>query len=224
MMPEVPQPHRARGFTLLEMLVAIGIFAIVSAMAYGSLSQVLRGRDRVTAERKFWTGLALTFERLQDDLSEARPRTGRDIDGRTLPAFIVQPTDTRALAAPSLEFTRGGGLVMDNAVRSDLERVAYQLRDGVLWRLSWPVLDRAPDTKPVEAPVLRQVTDFRVRAFTPDGQWVDFWPTPSLMSLTQNVNVPQNLSATQNPLPRGIEIKLTIEHRGSFTRLFLIHE
>lgn len=206
---------RTGGFTLLEMLVAIAIFALVSAMAYGALSQVLRSRDRVTAEREFWTGVAVGFERMQDDVSQARPRTVRDIDGQSLPAFIVHPTDTRALAAPSLEFTRGGGLVMGDALRSDLERVAYELHDNVLWRLSWPVLDRAPDTKPVEAPVLRHVTDFRVRAFTPDGQWSDVWP-PAPMTSGTAVPVDQ--------LPRGVEVTISVQNRGEFKRLFLIHE
>ncbi len=205
----------AGGFTLLEMLVAIAIFSIMSAMAYGSLSQVLRSRDRVTTEREFWTGLALGFSRMEDDLSQARPRTVRDIDGSVLYAFIVHPTDTRALTAPSLEFTRGGELVMGDAIRSDLERVAYELHDGVLWRMSWPVLDRAPDTKPIESPVVRNVTDFRVRAFGIDDQWDDVWPQPP----TTSVGI-----VPPDSMPRGVEVTLAIKNRGEFTRLFLIHE
>lgn len=210
-----PRYRRTRGLTLFEMLVAIAIFAIVSIMTYGVLDQVLRGRDRVTAERRFWSGLAMCYAHLQDDLSQVRPRPVIDDDGQMLPAFIIRPADVRTLSAPQLEFTRGGVLVTGDAVRSDLERVGYELRHNVLWRLNWPVLDRAPSTVPVKSEILRNVTEFRVRAFSPDQLWSDLWPP-----LAGGASSP----AMVNPLPRGVEVKLSIRGRGRFKWLFLVHE
>ncbi len=207
--------NRARGLTLMEMLVAIAIFALLGVMAYTVLDQVLRSGDRVTVERRFWSGLSMCFARLQDDLSQARPRTVRDDDGEVLPAFIIRPADLRALGAPQLEFTRGGGLVIGSVVRSDLQRVGYELQGGVLWRLSWPVLDRAPDTMPVKSAILREVTEFKVRAFTQDQLWSDLWPQLPGAAVS---------NGPSNPLPRGVEIMLAIRGRGRFTRLFLVHE
>ena len=210
-----PRYRRTRGLTLFEMLVAIAIFAIVSIMTYGVLDQVLRGRDRVTAERRFWSGLAMCYAHLQDDLSQVRPRPVIDDDGQMLPAFIIRPADVRTLSAPQLEFTRGGVLVTGDAVRSDLERVGYELRHNVLWRLNWPVLDRAPSTVPVKSEILRNVTEFRVRAFAPDQLWSDLWP-----QLAGGASSP----AMVNPLPRGVEVRLSIRGRGRFKWLFLVHE
>jgi len=65
---------RSAGFTLLEILVAVGIFALFSAMAYGGLIRVLDTRDRLDAERDYWRGLTMSFLQIEDDLAHARDR------------------------------------------------------------------------------------------------------------------------------------------------------
>ena len=196
-----------RGFTLLELLVAISIFAIISAMAYGALARVLQDRDRLEVEHEFWRALSLTFARMEEDLSQARARPVRDLSGFTLPALRGQPTDTRAVALPSIEFTRGGVLTFDAGARSDMQRVAYRLVDGALQRILWPVLDQAPQTKPLEIPLMKNVEDFQVRFYSPAGIWLDQWPAEGV----------------SDPLPRGVEIRLTLTGKGEFTRLFLVN-
>lgn len=196
-----------RGFTLLELLVAIGIFALISGIAYGSLTRLMVDRDRLEAEHEFWRSLSLTFTRLEDDLSQARERSVRDVIGFTQPAFRGQPTDTRATAAPSVEFTRGGVLTFSDGARSDLQRVAYRLVDGTLKRLTWPVLDLGPQTVPLETPLLTNVEEFRVRFYAPAGTWLDLWPAEGI----------------NETLPRGVEVKVTLKGRGEFTRLFLVN-
>jgi len=199
---------RSRGFTLLELLVAIGIFALVSAIAYGSLARFMDDRARLDTEHNFWRGLALAFSRMEDDLSEARERTIRDTIGFKQPAFRGQPTDTRSTGSPSLEFTRGGVLTFDSGARSDLQRVAYRLTDdGVLKRLVWPVLDLGPQTTPLEQTLLTDVEDFRVRFYGPNGAWLDFWPATGVNDI----------------LPHGVEITLKLKGRGEFKRLFLVN-
>lgn len=196
-----------RGFTLLELLVAIGIFALISGIAYGSLTRMMTDRERLQTEQAFWSRLSLTFTRLEEDLSQARERSVRDVIGFTQPAFRGQPTDTRALAPPSMEFTRGGVLTFSDGARSDLQRVAYRLVDGTLQRLTWPVLDLGPQTEAAETPLLNDVEEFRVRFYAPAGAWLDVWPTEGISDL----------------LPRGVEVKITLKGRGEFTRLFLIN-
>lgn len=199
------KPHR--GFTLLELLVAIGIFALISAIAYGSLTRLMTDRERLRVEQAFWSRLSLTFARLEEDLSQARERGVRDVIGFAQPAFRGQPTDTRAGAPPNVEFTRGGVQSFGDGARSDLQRVAWKLDGGTLKRLVWPVLDLGPQTVPVEMPLLDDVEEFRVRFYAPAGAWVDLWPAQGIT----------------DPLPRGVEIKLTLKGRGEFTRFFLVN-
>jgi general secretion pathway protein J len=196
-------------------LVAIAIFALVSAMAYGSLNQVLHTRDRLEDERAFWQALTLAFLRIEEDVSQARSRPVRDVDGGQRPPFVGRPTDNRSLGAVSLELTHGGVPVVGEGVRSDLQRVAYRLHEGVLQRLVWPPLDRAPQSKPIETPMLAGVEDFRLRYYHPQGAWTDTWPPLTPLPGAGGA-IPE--------LPRGVEVRLTLADRGEFTRLVLIHE
>src|SRR5204863_8357635 len=95
-------PSIVSGFTLLEVLIAVAVFAIFSAMAYGGLMRLLDDRERVDAERAFWRETALGFHRLKQDFSLARNRAVRQNDGTRVDdqAFKGQPTDPRALGDP----------------------------------------------------------------------------------------------------------------------------
>ena len=198
---------RSSGFTLLELLVAISIFALISAIAYGSLARFMSDRARLESEHEFWQSLSIVFVRFEDDLSQTRERRVRDLIGAPQPAFRGQPTDTRATGQPSLEFIRGGVFSYASTTRSDLQHIGYRLVEGTLKRVIWPVLDQGTQTTPMEIPLLKNVEEFRVRFYTPSGIWIDEWPANGIEDI----------------LPRGVEIKLTLTGRGEFTRLFLVN-
>jgi general secretion pathway protein J len=199
----------ALGFTLLELLVALAIFGIFSALAYSGLGRMLDGRARLEDEQKIWQQLSQVFMRISDDVANARPRTVRDEAGiAQLPAFVGRPYDSRALAEPSVEFTRGGELKYGITADSDLRRVAYRFKDGKLYRITWPVLDRAPTTKPLEAPLIGNVETFEVRFEDSSGNTTPNWPAGG---------------ANPNTPPPAIEVTLAIKGVGSFKRLFLVN-
>jgi general secretion pathway protein J len=198
----------AGGFTLLEVLVAVGIFAVFSAMAYTGLTRLLETRARLAAEQEFWRRLALAFVQVEDDLAQARVRTVRDNFGNPRAAFRGQPVDPRATAEPSLELTRAGLFVLGAGPRSQLARVGYRLRDGRLLRLTWPALDAPPVAAARETPVLEAVDSMELRFRAPGG-WVDRWP-------------PEGQGAAP-ALPVAVEMTLTLGERGRYTRLFLVN-
>lgn len=200
--------RRQQGLTLLELVIAIGVFALFSAMAYGALDRIMSQRDRLESEQLFWRTLSLVFLRVEDDLAQARPRRIRDIDGNVLPALRGQPTDTRAVADPTLEFTRGGVIDLSIGGNTVLQRVGYRLQDQQLLRLSWSVLDRGPQSKPAEAVLLKDVETFSVRFLAPNGDWLEQWPTEGVV----------------DELPRGIELTVQLKGRGEFTRSFVVND
>jgi general secretion pathway protein J len=200
--------RKQRGLTLIELVIAIGVFALFSAMAYGALNRIMSQRDRLENEQVFWRTLSLVFVRIEEDLAQARPRRVRDIDGNVLPSFRGQPTDTRAVAEPTFEFTRGGVIDLSAGGNTVLQRVGYRLEDDHLVRLSWPVLDRGPQSKPTEATLLKNVEAFSVRFLAPNDEWLDQWP----------------IEGVADVLPRGIEVTLELKDRGEFTRSFVVNE
>ena len=82
-----PSPNRSRAFTLLEILVAISIFAVISAICYATLNRVMGDSHILDAERTKWTRLAIAWSTLEDDFSFARDRGIRDAIGEPVPAF-----------------------------------------------------------------------------------------------------------------------------------------
>lgn len=199
------------GFTLIEVLVAVAVFGMLSVLAYGGLNNLLDTRARLDIERIFWRDLSLAFVRIGDDLAHARARSIRDNTGFKLDAFRGQPTDTRPAGEPTLEFTRGGELEFTSARRSDLRRVAWRLHEGRLERLTWSALDRPPVIEPSVASVLRDTEKFDATFISPDGSRHERWP-------------PLTTGQTPPLLPRGVEIRLAIKDRGEFVKLLLVNE
>jgi general secretion pathway protein J len=199
---------RVCGFTLIELLVALVIFGIFSMLAYAGLGRLLEGRGRLTEEQRVWQELSQAFLRISDDLAHARVRTIRDTGGFQQPAFVGRPFDPRALAEPSLEMTRGGELHYGEGVHSDLRRVGYRLRDGRLFRITWPVLDRAPVTVPIEAPLLGEVEAFDLQFYGQSGGAGAIWPAAG---------------GAIDALPRAVEVTLAVKDLGRFKRLFLVN-
>ncbi len=197
-------PPSQEGFTLLELLVALSIFAILSAMAYGGLRVVLdsKQRNEQHAQRLIELQTALSF--LQRDIEQAVGRSVRDGFGD------VQPAWRSGFGARLFSLTRAGWRNGPGLRRSNLQRVSYRFQDGRLARQFWPVLDRADDTEPPERELLTGIEQVELRYLDAQGQWRDQWP-------------PLNLDrADPALLPRAVEISLTLEDMGKVRRVMRV--
>jgi general secretion pathway protein J len=198
----------AAGFTLLEVLVAIAVFAVMSSLAYAGLTRMLEGRDRIEAEREKWRVVTLAFVQLEDDLAQVRPRGVRDNIGMALPGLRGQPVDPRPLGEPSLEFTRGGLYLAPESTTPDLQRIAYRLREGTLVRLAWPMLDRPPVSEPREIALLSNVENLSLRFHAANGGWSDRWPPDD----------------NKTALPDAVELAFDLAGVGRLTRVLLVNQ
>ena len=196
-----PQP---RGFTLLELIVALAIFAMMAAMAYGGLQSVLDTRQRTDEQAQRLNALLTTMTFLERDLEQAASRSIRDEFGDTQPPMMGDSNS----ASTRLELTRFGWSNPLKRERSTLQRVGYRLENGVLVRESWYALDRPPESKPVRADLLDHVSALRFRFMDKTGTWQESWPPTT------------NQGSLATFLPRAVEVTLTLDDWGEIRRLF----
>lgn len=202
---------RPGGFTLLELLVALSIFAVMAAMAYGGLSSVIEARTQVDAALESNQRLQQTIFRLQSDLGQIAARGIRDEFGDSRPALIGD-TDT------ALAFTRHGWRNPLNESRSHMQRVRYRLdEDNRLLRDHWRVLDRAQDSVPVETVLLEDVERLEWRFLNAAREWQGRWPPLTAGGPPGNAPGPE-----RDMLPIALELRLTMKNHGEIRQLFAI--
>ena len=172
-------PVRRRAFTLLEMLVALGVFAVIGFMS----SQILAGI----------VDLSGTVRERSDRLAELQRAVfiiGRDIEQlvhRPVRDVFGDPGQALSIGEPLIELTRGGWQNPLQAPCSALQRVAYAVEEGVLVRKYWPVLDGGPGTEPIAQALLSGVQDLEFIAHAhvgsidaaARGAEVRYWPPES---------------------------------------------
>ena len=161
--------QKSPGFTLLELLVSMSIFATLGLGAYQMLQTVADSHQRVRSSAEAFTGLNLAYSIIQRDFNQFAPRAVRDEYGEVLPIIDFENEDY------IIEFTRRGWRNPAGRQRSRLQRVAYSLdfEEETLTRHFWKVLDRAEDSEPVSQLLLEGVTDFRVTGFSGDESAID---------------------------------------------------
>ena len=195
--------RRQQGFTLLELMVAMVIFSLMSLMAYQGMQSVFASREQTDADAKKLQAIQMTFLVLQRDLEFISEREIRDEYGDRQPAFkLSEDSDYR------LELTRDGFRNPAQLPRSSLQRVAYRLTDKGLYRVRWSVLDRAPDSQVIKRRLLDSVEEFSVRVLDEKNEWQLAWP----------------MSAQSHTFPRAVEVSLTLTGWGRLSRLFLLPE
>ncbi|HET9764595.1 MAG TPA: type II secretion system minor pseudopilin GspJ [Casimicrobiaceae bacterium] len=180
--------HQARGFTLLEVLLAIAIVALIAVLGYRALAALTDSESRLAGEATRWRTLDLFFARLEGDLRQAIPRPARLSDTRE-PAWvgIADATGNAMLA-----FSRAGpefGLEPGSAG----QRLAYRFRDGTVEVLYWATYDRPRGIDPAAYTLVDGVANFRLAYLTKDGAWIDAWPRSG-----------------ESELPRAVKVDLTL--------------
>jgi len=194
-----------KGFTLLELLVAMSIFAIISVMTFQGLRTMLDNRDIVDRESDHLASLQRAMMMMGRDFEQIVGRSIRDEFGIAHPALY-----SNASGKSVVEFSRGGFRNPAALARSSIQRVSYSSVDHILKRETWSVLDRAVAVKPARWNVLTGVNDVKLRFLDGERVWQTSWP-------------PEEMAGSDlQTLPVAIEVVLELEDWGTIKRLFLL--
>lgn len=191
------------GFTLIEVLVALAVFGVLSALAYMTLSQTLRNSDMLNERMDRLQAIQRTMNYLSTELLQAAPRAIRADLGQYEPALLSSFASDFAL-----QLTHSGWPNSAGVPRSTQQRTAYRIEDDELIRYHWNVLDRTVNNVPVATVLLDEIDGLTFRFLQSDGEWMDQWPPINVQVETNSVS-----------LPRAVEITLALPDEGELTRI-----
>ena len=197
---------RSRGFTLLELLVAITVLSIVSMIAWRGLDSLVTTRERLEPEADDVRALLTTFGQLERDLAQV---TNPKFVGLTTPSIQVSVAD----GATMLQLARVAPPAPDRP--TEVQTVYYRVVDGTLMRqatAALPAFEMTPTDRLESARLLDKVRLMQVRTWSPTVGWVD-------------PNVPQDTSGgapAANAVVPGVEVTIERENGRIFRRVLLV--
>lgn len=187
------------GFTLLEILIALFVFTILSMIMVAGLHSVTTSQAVTEARAARLTELQIALTILSRDFEQAvnRPITG--INGLE-PTFSGLPK--------TVIFTHGGlANPFGQLNRSTLQRTQYILEKNNLVRLTWPVLDHTMKVNPDKRVLLSDVNDVRFEFLDNKNNFIPRWPSTNQQ---------------QSALPKAIRVIITLRDSGQISQLYVI--
>jgi general secretion pathway protein J len=201
---------RPRGFTLLELLVAMFIAAVMFAIGYGVINQAAQNNSALTDQQAKLKELQTAMRVLEQDVVQLAPRPVRQPLGEGwMPALMGQADPN---TQPILQLTRGGWNNPNGVQRPGLQRVAYFLEKNTLRREYWTVLDPTLQNTTQKRDLLTHVKAVTFRFMDVGHQWQTQWPPTTVAGA-----LGQESALRMRPI--AIEITLDTEDWGKLVRI-----
>ena len=200
--------NRQTGFTLIEIMVAMAIMALIGVGALSLLNAATTTGDKIKTDGDRLNDVQRAFLFISNDMQQLTQRQVRDEFGDSLPSL---KSDLQA-SAPYIRFTRLGRRNPAQLPRSNLEHLIYSVEDKVLVRKSYTYADGMPEDFALVRPILEDVEDMKITFF--DGQeWQDYWPMTEVKE-----------EAGFKQLPNAVKMQLELTDYGVIERLYVISE
>lgn len=207
---------RRTGFTLIEVMVAMFIAALMLALGYGAINQAAKERGNLETKQARITEIQRGIRVVAQDFAQMVARTARDTEGggEIQPAVLAKnKTDTL------ITFSRAGWSNPAGVQRPAEQRVRYRFVDGSLVREYWLSLDAALNAEPRQRIVLTKVKSVEMRFLDPvTRNWRDDWPA---VTASGPVN-PADIDLMLRTRPLAIEVTIVFDDWGRIQRLFEI--
>jgi general secretion pathway protein J len=198
------------GFTLMEVLIAVTITAVIGIGVWQVVHGVINARDRVDDVADQFRNLQHTMLLLERDITQVVNRPARDVYGDFLPALTSRQGDFKLL------LTHQGWRNPLGIRRSSLQRVGWEYTGNELRRRYWPMVDQGQDDSSRDMVLLKGVTAFDIRFLDDKRRWQPEWPTDETMATLSPGSRPEIA------LPVGIEITIEQDTFGKLVRTFAL--
>lgn len=185
-----------KGFTLIELVVAMAIFAVLTLSGWQVFNNLIKVRERTTMKAEQIAAIQETYEQLSRDFAQTIPRPAA-IGNTVEPAFILQNN--------VFHLTKTGVIDPLQTGVSPLERVYYSVEHEQLIRLAVAQVDQNGNLVPTMTVLLNHVTDWTVSAL--DTSTNTTWPINTSTPATQTGQA----AAGDVTLPKAVQITLTVK-------------
>lgn len=190
-----------RGFTLLEVLIAVILLGILSTALYGSYFSVMRARDRASSGMESRRELGATLDLIRREVSSAQINP---TDKRL--RFVVEDRDNFGVPSSTLELTTLTPPTVQTLSESGIVIVTYRIAEKDK-KLTLTRQERdlfSEDSTPRAYPQMEQISSFLVECY--DGsKWVKSWDT-----------------SINGALPKSVRVTIQVEEEGKVSEFTML--
>lgn len=198
--------NKKNGFTLIEILIALAVFAILATITSSAMYYAFNTRDRITHQAERLVDLQLTITQIERDTEQIANRSIRVNGMQLLPALIGQND--------KVELTRGGiSNPLSSEKRSSLKRIAYLCKNKKLIRRSWVTIDPIDYNTYKERTLLRDLTQCEFAYVNQTLQVLSEWHGSS---------GPPNQN--NSSLPKAVRLTIGLQNNDNMSFLFIFPE
>lgn len=194
-----------RGFTLLELLVAMAIFGVLGAMAMGGLNAVLDQQEIARKQLERLHRVQRAMRIMTTDFSQLNPRIARDQLGQPAEPPLLAPCRSDALICLTRDGWRNP---FWRQPRGTLQRVRYRHEDAQIIRDTWPVMDPTLSNEPRSEVLLDGVDGLEIGFLDGMGEAKSEWPDQESTG-----------GEVDNQLPLAVSITIRLGDWGEIVRI-----
>lgn len=191
------------GFTLLEVMVALGILGFIVVASHQILDTAIRTSETSEQTIAELNTLQTTFRLMDQDFSQISKRMGRNESGERIEQYLIAGRYLMNSQYDGVAFVRDGWRNPANLLpRSELQAIGYRVVDDKLERIYKVYIDSLDDTKSRSHVLMENVEEFTLTYRNDKDKWLEAWKAKSL--------------------PRAVKIELKLKDIEPISRIFLV--
>ncbi|CUS47254.1 MAG: type 2a secretion system minor pilin protein GspJ [Idiomarinaceae bacterium HL-53] len=184
--------RHVRGFTLIEVVIAIAVLALIGLASSAVLLQMTQSDEISRERRKVMTELQFTMLLLDRDIRQMVARSNRQVPEEQRDILLTNDSELLDSEMGAIGFVRGGWQnPLSLLPRSELQPVVYRVRDNTLQRVHTVFVNDTSGDATVQN-LLTQVNDFRV-TMVQDDEEIARWRVANQLPMQVKVEIEHEL-------------------------------